>query len=175
MGKVFSSSQILCVLVLNQSICKRLIIEERVDTLMIRSSTSKFASKMLSYTLVFTVSVGLFSGSVLPVQLNAEETSPMFKTQVGGVFDGMPLFDGVPEHLDPFVDTLFNYTGLEGPAVYVAGARNIYTLKSGPNAGKKYRAHCRLPTMIKEFQRTFLRMLDWDSRGIRTLLLTSEM
>ncbi|CAN7264696.1 glycoside hydrolase family 3 C-terminal domain-containing protein [Paenibacillus sp. LjRoot153] len=104
---------------------------------MIRSSTSKFASKMLSYTLVFTVSVGLFSGSVLPVQLNAEETSPMFKTQVGGVFDGMPLFDGVPEHLDPFVDTLFNYTGLEGPAVYVAGARNIYTLKSGPNAGKK--------------------------------------
>jgi beta-glucosidase len=59
-----------------------------------------------------------------------------FKNQVGGVFDGMPLFDGVPEHLDEYVETYFEYTGLEGPAVYATGSRNHYTLQRGSNAGK---------------------------------------
>lgn len=65
----------------------------------------------------------------------SEEDKVEFKTQVGGVFDGMPLFDGNPEHLDAFVDTYFEYTGLEGPAVYASGSRNHYTLQQGENAG----------------------------------------
>lgn len=92
--------------------------------------------KWMSVTLAFTLSVGLISGFTPTIKVNAEDV-PMFKTQIGGVFDGMPLFDGNPEHLDEFVDTYFEYTGIEGPAVYVAGARNHYTLKRGPNSGKK--------------------------------------
>ncbi|MEV5026294.1 glycoside hydrolase family 3 C-terminal domain-containing protein [Paenibacillus sp. LPE1-1-1.1] len=104
------------------------------------SKTSKFARKLLSYSMVCSLSVSLLAGTARPVQVlatNASKTPIVFKTQTGGVFDGMPLFDGVPEHLDEFVDTYFDYTGVEGPAVYIAGARNIYTLKSGPHAGKK--------------------------------------
>jgi beta-glucosidase-like glycosyl hydrolase len=67
--------------------------------------------------------------------VNAEVT---FKTQVGGVYDGMPLFDGNPEHLDAFVDTLFAYTGLEGGALYATGIRDNYTMvwDENPNVGK---------------------------------------
>lgn len=70
-----------------------------------------------------------------PSTLSAEK-SVEFTSQKGGVFDGMPLFDGIPEHLDAFVDTYFEYTGLEGPAVYVTGSRNHYTLTQGENVGK---------------------------------------
>ncbi|QMV43973.1 glycoside hydrolase family 3 protein [Cohnella cholangitidis] len=59
-----------------------------------------------------------------------------FKTQVGGPYHGMPLFDGKPEHLEAYVDAYFAYTGIEGPAVYVTGTRNIYELKRGINAGR---------------------------------------
>jgi len=64
------------------------------------------------------------------------EEEIVFQRQVGGVFDGMPLFDGNPDHLDAFVDAYFAYTGLEGPAVYATGSRNHYTLQRGANAGK---------------------------------------
>ncbi|NOU62843.1 carbohydrate-binding protein [Paenibacillus sp. LMG 31461] len=104
---------------------------------MSKRNTSMFASKLISYTLVCSVTVGLFTSNVRPIQVHAADVPPMFKTQVGGIFDGMPLFDGVPDHMEEFVDTYFNYTGLEGPAVYVAGARNIFTLTRGSNVGKK--------------------------------------
>ena len=89
--------------------------------------------RTLSIMLVTTLAAGIvgFNASAK----KAEEI-PIFKKQVGGVFDGMPLFDGVPEHLDAFVDAYFDYTGLEGPAVYATGSRNHYTLQSGQNAGK---------------------------------------
>ncbi|MHA7965829.1 glycoside hydrolase family 3 C-terminal domain-containing protein [Paenibacillus sp. CAU 1782] len=90
--------------------------------------------RIVSVFTVITVTAGLLS-QIGPVSY-AEEAVVVFKTQSGGIFNGMPLFDGNPEHLDEFVDTYFNYTGLEGPAVYVTGSRNHYTLKKGPNAGK---------------------------------------
>lgn len=90
--------------------------------------------KALSIALVTTLTAGLVGFSA-PAK-KAQETL-FFKKQVGGVFDGMPLFDGVPEHLDEYVDAYFDYTGLEGPAVYATGSRNHYTLQRGPNAGKK--------------------------------------
>ncbi|WP_100404313.1 glycoside hydrolase family 3 protein [Bacillus solitudinis] len=88
--------------------------------------------KTLSLLLAVTLTSGVVGFNPQPTRA---ENSPVFKTQVGGVFDGMPLFDGVPEHLDDFVDTYFEYTGLEGPAVYATGSRNHYTLQRGENAG----------------------------------------
>jgi beta-glucosidase-like glycosyl hydrolase len=89
--------------------------------------------KALSIALVTTLAAGLvgFSAPAKKAQENL-----VFKKQVGGVFSGMPLFDGVPEHLDEYVNAYFDYTGLEGPAVYATGSRNHYTLQRGANAGK---------------------------------------
>ncbi|WP_341279159.1 glycoside hydrolase family 3 C-terminal domain-containing protein [Paenibacillus sp. FSL H8-0537] len=93
----------------------------------------RLGKRVLSVFTVITITAGLMT-QIGPVSY-AAETTVVFKTQSGGVFNGMPLFDGNPEHLDDFVDTYFNYTGLEGPAVYVTGSRNHYTLKRGAHAG----------------------------------------
>ncbi|MFB3168268.1 glycoside hydrolase family 3 C-terminal domain-containing protein [Neobacillus sp. 179-C4.2 HS] len=98
-----------------------------------KSHLFKLGKRTLSVMLITTLTAGLVNFHAPATQ--AEETI-VFKKQVGGVFDGMPLFDGVPEHLDEFVDTYFEYTGLEGPAVYATGSRNHYTLQRGANAGK---------------------------------------
>ncbi|NUU74338.1 glycoside hydrolase family 3 C-terminal domain-containing protein [Paenibacillus xylanilyticus] len=89
---------------------------------------------MLSIVTIASLMVGSSWGTI-PSSVSAANVVE-FKTQKGGVFDGMPLFDGNPDHLNSFVDTYFEYTGLEGPAVYVTGSRNHYTLTKGANAGK---------------------------------------
>ncbi|MCR8657020.1 glycoside hydrolase family 3 C-terminal domain-containing protein [Paenibacillus endoradicis] len=98
---------------------------------------SKASKRVISIALTCTLSISVLGGSMPSVAQAAEGDAIIFKTQSGGVFNGMPLFDGVPEHLDEFVDTYFDYTGLEGPAVYASGSRNHYILKEGPNAGNK--------------------------------------
>ncbi|MHA6480382.1 glycoside hydrolase family 3 C-terminal domain-containing protein [Paenibacillus sp. strain BS8-2] len=62
----------------------------------------------------------------------------IFNTQVGGVYDGMPLFDGNPAHLDAFVDTYYDYIGLEGASLYATGIRDNYTfvMDDNPRKGK---------------------------------------
>ncbi|MEH7155817.1 glycoside hydrolase family 3 C-terminal domain-containing protein [Neobacillus drentensis] len=97
------------------------------------SQLTKMGKRTLSIILTTTLAAGLV-GFHAPKK-KAEEIT-VFKKQVGGVFDGMPLFDGVPNHLDAFVDAYFDYTGLEGPAVYATGSRNHYTLQRGSNAGR---------------------------------------
>jgi len=96
---------------------------------------SKASKRVISIALTCTLSISVLGGAMPSVAQATEGDAIIFKTQSGGVFNGMPLFDGVPEHLDEFVDTYFDYTGLEGPAVYASGSRNHYTLKEGPNAG----------------------------------------
>ena len=59
-----------------------------------------------------------------------------FAVQVGGTYDGLPLFDAVPAHLDAYLDVLMDYAGLEGAVRWANGYRNDYTLTQGPNAGK---------------------------------------
>ena len=60
----------------------------------------------------------------------------MFNTQVGGTYDGMPVFDGNPDHLDAYLDTLMQYVGIEGVVRWAHGQRGDFTIVSGPNAGK---------------------------------------
>ncbi len=94
--------------------------------------------RMCKATIAVVLGLILISTDFAPLVQAAKSTDGKleFKTQVGGVFDGMPLFDGNPDHLDEFVDTYFEYTGLEGPAVYASGSRNHYVLQRGENAGK---------------------------------------
>ncbi|MFA9457976.1 glycoside hydrolase family 3 C-terminal domain-containing protein [Halalkalibacter sp. AB-rgal2] len=85
--------------------------------------------------LLLVIALVTFDFGTAAHAVTSEEGGVTFKTQDGGVFDGMPLFDGNPDHLDEFVDAYFDYTGLEGPAVYATGSRNHYTLQRGENAG----------------------------------------
>ncbi|ULT58326.1 glycoside hydrolase family 3 C-terminal domain-containing protein [Neobacillus drentensis] len=98
-----------------------------------KSQLTKMGKRTLSIILTTTLAAGLVG---FHAPLKKAEEIPVFKKQVGGVFDGMPLFDGVPAHLNEYVDAYFDYTGLEGPAVYATGSRNHYTLQRGANAGK---------------------------------------
>lgn len=92
-----------------------------------------FAAALVGLTII----TSSFSPVSEAAQSKGKGKDPIvFKTQVGGVFDGMPLFDGNPKHLDAYVDKYFEYTGLEGPAVYATGSRNHYTLQQGENKGK---------------------------------------
>ena len=100
---------------------------------MSRLLRQKVGKRMLSVVTIASLMMG--SWATIPSSVSAANEVE-FKTQTGGVFDGMPLFDGNPEHLNSFVDAYFDYTGLEGPAVYVTGSRNHYTLTKGTNAGK---------------------------------------
>ncbi|MEK0314631.1 glycoside hydrolase family 3 C-terminal domain-containing protein [Cohnella sp. 56] len=51
----------------------------------------------------------------------------------------MPLFDGVPSHLDAFVDQYYDYIGLEGASLYATGIRDNYTfvMDGADNNGHK--------------------------------------
>lgn len=129
---------------------------------------SKTSMKVVAIALTCSLAVSAFAVPAPLAAQAAENDAIVFKTQSGGVFDGMPLFDGVPEHLDKFVDTYFEYTGLEGPAVYVTGSRNHYTLKEGANAGKKSPEHFLQLIMYKAYLPIFLHLLDWDRRGTRS-------
>jgi beta-glucosidase-like glycosyl hydrolase len=60
----------------------------------------------------------------------------VFSAQAGGTYDGLPLFDAEPSHLDAYLDVLIEYVGLEGAARWAFGWRDDYTLTTGPNAGK---------------------------------------
>ncbi|MDG0791100.1 glycoside hydrolase family 3 C-terminal domain-containing protein [Cohnella ginsengisoli] len=84
--------------------------------------------KSVSALLAGVLSAGLALGAHAPAASAAETGGAIaFKTQSGGVFDGMPLFDGNPSHLDAFVDTYYDYIGLEGAALYATGLRDNYT------------------------------------------------
>lgn len=81
---------------------------------------------------------GIMIGSLLlsgNLNIKAEE-KVTFKIQSGGIYDGMPLFDGVTEHLKDYVDTYYDYIGVEGAALYATGIRDNYTFVNAPNTGR---------------------------------------
>jgi beta-glucosidase-like glycosyl hydrolase len=67
---------------------------------------------------------------------SSEQEPLVFAIQEGGTYDGLPLFDAEPSHLDAYLDVLMDYVGLEGAARWANGYRNDYRLTQGPNAGK---------------------------------------
>ncbi|HEV7421590.1 MAG TPA: glycoside hydrolase family 3 C-terminal domain-containing protein [Mycobacterium sp.] len=66
----------------------------------------------------------------------ASSTPAHFATQTGGTYDGMPLFDGNPDHIDAYLDLLMTYAGIEGVIRWANGVRGDFTIVSGAHAGK---------------------------------------
>lgn len=54
----------------------------------------------------------------------------------GHVYAGMPLFDGIPEHYEQYLDAVIDYIGLEGAARFAFDTRGDYVLTQGENAGR---------------------------------------
>jgi beta-glucosidase-like glycosyl hydrolase len=78
----------------------------------------------------------LIPGLVATGPAMADDPPATFVTQVGGAYDGLPLFDSDPAHLDAYLDVLMDYAGLEGALRWADGWRDDYTLTLGPNAGR---------------------------------------
>ena len=97
----------------------------------------KSFKKFLSLALVLVMIL-----SVLPTAAFAAETDAFvyngtesityqgitFKRQQGGVYDGIPLFDANPDHLDAYLDVYMDYIGLDGMVRIGLEKRNDYTL-----------------------------------------------
>jgi beta-glucosidase len=64
------------------------------------------------------------------------QTQVAFATQQGGTYAGLPLFDGVPAHLEAYLDTLLDYAGLEAAVNWANGRRGDFTIPSGSNRGR---------------------------------------
>ncbi|WP_127493284.1 glycoside hydrolase family 3 C-terminal domain-containing protein [Paenibacillus glycanilyticus] len=103
------------------------------------AGTDQRSRKLRNRVASLSVAVALSISVVSPGYYTAHAAEgSSFKTQAGGVYDGMPLFDGNPDHLNAFVDTYFDYIGLEGAALYATGIRDNYTfvMDDNPNKGK---------------------------------------
>lgn len=93
-------------------------------------SLATFAVGILTTATVF---------AVIPTSASAQSSvaaAVPFATQQGGTYDGMPLFDGNPDHVDAYLNVLVDYVGIEGAIFWAQGQRGDFTILSGPNAGR---------------------------------------
>ena len=96
----------------------------------------KFASSMIATTLVLSTAAAPYA--VLAADTAAEESAETIEFKVAGedsIYKGLPLFDGIPAHLDAYLDTLCEYIGTEGMVRYALGYRGDYELRFGEHAG----------------------------------------
>lgn len=91
----------------------------------------------------FIMSTSNFPATFLPLTVYAAEattepSSENVEFKLAGndsIYKGMPLFDGIPEHLDAYLDTLCEYLGTEGLLRHALGYRGDYRLRYGEHAG----------------------------------------
>lgn len=87
--------------------------------------------------LAVLLSAAMLAATAIPAASAEETNEPVFKTAGSdSIYEGLPLFDGDPDHLDAYLDTLFEYVGEEGMMRYSLGYRGDYQLRYGENAGK---------------------------------------
>lgn len=102
-----------------------------------RKSMSK---KVLSYILAAAMTVGTVSW-MEPAAVQAKEESRMdgvmfTPAPAGHVYEGMPLFDGDPDHYEQYLDAVIEYIGLEGAARFAFDTRGDYVLTTGEHKGR---------------------------------------
>ena len=102
----------------------------------------KSLKKLLAFVLAFVLVLGLVPATVSAagadeIVYNGTESITYkgitFQRQQGGTYDGIPLFDAEPEHLDAYLDVYMDYIGLDGMVrIGLEGERG-----SGRGLGKK--------------------------------------
>lgn len=97
----------------------------------------KSLKKLLAFVLAFVLVLGLVPATVSAagadeIVYNGTESITYkgitFQRQQGGTYDGIPLFDAEPEHLDAYLDVYMDYIGLDGMVRIGLEKRNDYTL-----------------------------------------------
>ena len=96
----------------------------------------KFASSMIAATMVLSTAATPYA--VLAADSAAEQSAETIEFKIAGddsIYKGMPLFDGIPAHLDAYLDVLCEYMGTEGMVRHALGYRGDYQLRFGEHAG----------------------------------------
>lgn len=103
----------------------------------------KAVKGLLSGILAATVVVGTMSGGTATALAAGSEDTGSTEENVtftpapeGHVYEGMPLFDGNPDHYEQYLDAVIDYIGLEGAARFAFDTRGDYVLTEGENAGR---------------------------------------
>lgn len=93
--------------------------------------------KILSFALAIVMLLGLLpmtaaAADADEIVYNGTESITYqgitFQRQQGGTYDGLPLFDADPAHLDAYLDVYMDYIGLDGMVRIGLEKRNDYTL-----------------------------------------------
>lgn len=93
--------------------------------------------KILSFALAIVMLLGLLpmtaaAADAGEIVYNGTESITYqgitFQRQQGGTYDGLPLFDADPAHLDAYLDVYMDYIGLDGMVRIGLEKRNDYTL-----------------------------------------------
>ena len=96
----------------------------------------KFASSVVATTMVMsTINAPL---AIYASDNSAQESAEKIEFKTAGedsIYKGLPLFDGIPAHLDAYLDVLMDYIGTEGMVRYALGYRGDYQLRFGEHAG----------------------------------------
>lgn len=96
----------------------------------------KFASSVVAATMVMsTINAPL---AIYASDNSAQESAEKIEFKTAGedsIYKGLPLFDGIPAHLDAYLDVLMDYIGTEGMVRYALGYRGDYQLRFGEHAG----------------------------------------
>ena len=75
----------------------------------------KFASSVVATTMVMsTINAPL---AIYASDNSAQESAEKIEFKTAGedsIYKGLPLFDGIPAHLDAYLDVLMDYIGTEG-------------------------------------------------------------
>lgn len=96
----------------------------------------KFASSVVAATMVMsTINAPL---AIYASDNSAQESAEKIEFKTAGedsIYKELPLFDGIPAHLDAYLDVLMDYIGTEGMVRYALGYRDDYQLRFGEHAG----------------------------------------
>ncbi|MCL2748086.1 MAG: hypothetical protein FWE59_05455, partial [Oscillospiraceae bacterium] len=83
----------------------------------------KHAKRGFSLVLAIVVTAAL-AGGIMPMAQAEGEEDITFTICPSGNLQGMPLFDGDPDHLQAYIDVLWDYVGVEGFAAWATESRN---------------------------------------------------
>ena len=105
-----------------------------------RKKYQTMPKKVAAYILATAMAVGSISYTQ-PMTADAAQESDsqaVFFTPApaGHPYEGMPLFDGNPDHYEQYLDAIMNYIGLEGAARFAFDTRGDYVLTTRENKGK---------------------------------------
>ncbi len=99
------------------------------------------ARKIFSKRMISALLAGFVAAAVLPLSppALAVEENIVFKTvPAGDPYEGLPLFDGNPAHVEQYLNVYMDYVGLDGMIRYAMDQRGDYQLRNSAAYSQSY-------------------------------------